>query len=135
MSGFTTTVDDICGYYPYLQHLGLYIAYTARTLGNSAGNVDSASSIRSTKYFQNSLLFAEGEACRENRQNSVCFLFRCPTKLTIRHVLMNTRCSKSKRTAVRITRTCVENRKATSDKRQTTRLEVTLAYTIFLYGT
>ena len=72
------------------------------------------------KYFQKLPLLAEGEACRENRQNSVCFLFRRPTKLTIRHVLMNTRFSKSERTAVRITRTCVENRKATSDKRQAT---------------
>ena len=102
---------------PVLAVIGIlvYMAY-AKTVSKSAVNADNASSIHSTTYFQKLPLFAEGEACRENRQKNVCLFLCRPTKLIIGHVLMNTRFSKSERTAVRITRTCVDNRQATSDK-------------------
>ena len=65
------------GYYPYLQHLGLYIAYTARTVSNSAVNVDSssASSIRSTKILSKAPITCRGRSMQGESAKQRLFSF------------------------------------------------------------
>ena len=72
MSGFTTVdTTRTCSIY-----LGLYIANTARTVSNSAANVDSASSIRSTKILSKAPITCRGRSMQgESAKTAFVFFF------------------------------------------------------------
>ena len=63
------------GYYPYLQYLGFYIAYSARTVSNSAVNVDNASSIRSSKLLSKAPIICGGRSMQGESAKNRLFSF------------------------------------------------------------